>query len=340
MFKFFRQLFNRRIPEPTESSVLDATNKSPPDALSDSLEFEEALARELEPFINGACMPPPGQDGAARLELSSGGQAAAALRYGGLLGKGQSAESFLLLSDLPIGTPQPRRLLLGITEGNYKAPVSGLAGVIALSTLAQHICGSKRSSDLESDLRQGFTAASLRLSEVAKLNPPPRLSRWKFSSFMGMQPERFLCPMSSVTALAVCGSTAVLGHIGEGRAYLLRRGQLTRLSADHTLAAQLGVSSETIAMHGDIPIKILGGTDPGEKLGEVEFNVLELEPLDTLFLLSANGFAADTSGQAAALCVTNSPEVACEQLLARAEPRQRFDRSVTAVVLRVGSRLD
>lgn len=331
MIDFIRRLLRKSSPALTARNPSGPTGQSPQVDISDSLEFEQELARELEPLLSLQRMPSPGQDGAARLDLPSGEQAAAVLRYGGLLGKGQSAESFILTSDVE---PQPARLLLGITEGNYKAPVTGLAGVIALSTLAQHTCGPRRSSDLELDLRRGFAAASQRLREIARTEPPPRLSRWKFSSFMGMPPDRFTCPMASVTALAVCGRTAVLGHIGEGRAYLLRRGQLLRLSEDHTLAGQMGISQETIDFHGDVPIRLLSGSISEEKFGEVQFEQVELEPMDTLLLLSANGFEATEVRHPAVLHAVGSPDTICQKLLDGPESQQRPDRSVTVVACR------
>lgn len=329
MTDLLRRLLRKSSPAHTVRTPPGSTGESPQEGVLDSLEFEDGLARELEPLLSLQRMPSPGQDGAARLDLPSAEQAAAVLRYGGLLGQGQSAESFIVTSDVE---HQPARLLLGITEGNYKAPVTGLAGVIALSTLAQHICGPRRSSDLELDLRRGFAVASHRLREVARMEPPPRLSRWKFSSFMGMPPDRVTCPMASVTALAVFGSTAVLGHIGEGRAYLLRRGQLLRLSEDHTLAGQMGISQEAIDFHGDVPIRLLGGSSSEEKFGEVQFEQVELEPMDTLLLLSANGFEATEVRQAAVLHEAGSPETICQKLSDRPSPQQRPDRSVTVAV--------
>ena len=331
MIDYIRRLLRKSSPALTAGNPSGPAGQSPQVDISDSLEFEEELARELEPLLSLQRMPSPGQDGAARLDLPSGEQAAAVLRYGGLLGQGQSAESFILTSDVE---HQPARLLLGITEGNYKAPVTGLAGVIALSTLAQHICGPRRSSDLELDLRRGFAVASQRLREVARMEASPRLSRWKFSSFMGMPPDRFTCPMASVTAFAVCGSTAVLGHIGEGRAYLLRRGQILRLSEDHTLTGQMGISQETIDFHGDVPIRLLGGSISEERFGEVQFEQVGLEPMDTLLLLSANGLEATEARYAAVRHAVESPDTICQRLLDRPESQQRPARSATVVACR------
>ena len=69
------------------------------------------------------------------------------------------------------------------------------------------------------------------------LRESPRFSRWRFIASSGVALPWLDCAMSSVTALALSGTSAVLGHIGEGRAYLLRRGVLRRISADRTLAA-------------------------------------------------------------------------------------------------------
>ena len=42
---------------------------------------------------------------------------------------------------------------------------------------------------------------------------------------------------TTVTAALLAGDTLYLGHVGDSRAYLLRRGRLTRLTEDHTLLA-------------------------------------------------------------------------------------------------------
>jgi protein phosphatase len=44
---------------------------------------------------------------------------------------------------------------------------------------------------------------------------------------------------TTLTAIAVDGGTAVLGHVGDSRAYLLRDGAVTRVTDDHSLVEQL-----------------------------------------------------------------------------------------------------
>lgn len=291
--------------------------------------FEEELARELEPLIARCSLTTPGHDGRTQITFPNGGSAAAVLRYGGLLGPFQSAESFLLLQDP--GPPEPR-IVMGVSEGNYKAPITGIAGVITLSTLAQQVCGALRTSDLASDLQRGFESALQRLRGITELQPKPRFRRWRFHSYFSRGPEPLDPAAASVTALALSGATAVLGHIGEGRAYLLRRGELRRLSADHTLAA---LSPEHPPELGDLPVKVLGGSQT--RISDVQLERFELEPRDTLLVGSANLFAGDATAEGVRkLLRAETPARACEAFLQGPAACTRRDRSITAVVLRLG----
>jgi len=76
----------------------------------------------------------------------------------------------------------------------------------------------------------------------------------------------------------------------------------------------------------------LGGSISEEKFGEVQFERVELEPLDILLLLTANGFEATEGCQAVALHAAGSPDTICQKLLDRPESQRRPDRSVTVVV--------
>lgn len=304
-----------------EGSPFDGAGPSP---------FEEDLARELEPLLSHGWMPTPGCDGTIQIELPHGGSAAAVLRYGRLLGRRQSAESFLLLQDP--ATPR-QRVLLGVTEGNYKDPITGLAGVITLSTLAQHVCGTLGTDDLESDLYRGFAKSLQRLCDIVKMKQGPYFSRWRFNRFFWHGPAPLNCPASSVTALALSGTSAVIGHIGEGRAYLLRRGVLRRLSADHTLAA---LSKDHPPEFGDLPAKVLSGTEC--QISDVQFARLDLEPLDTIVLGSANLFEEDTAAEGVRkLLEMKTPADACQAFLRLPKPRADRARSITAIVVRLGN---
>ena len=43
---------------------------------------------------------------------------------------------------------------------------------------------------------------------------------------------------TTLTAALLAGDTLYLGHVGDSRAYLLRRGRLTQLTEDHTVVAE------------------------------------------------------------------------------------------------------
>ena len=86
--------------------------------------LEEDLASELEPLLTSSCMPTPGCDGTAKIELPDGGHAAAVLRYGGLLGRRQRAESFLLRQDRTTKGVS----CWGVTEGKLQRSDHGNRG--------------------------------------------------------------------------------------------------------------------------------------------------------------------------------------------------------------------
>jgi serine/threonine protein phosphatase PrpC len=93
---------------------------------------------------------------------------------------------------------------------------------------------------------------------------------------------------TTLTALLVDGTDAVMGHVGDSRLYLLREGTLEQISTDHTLAAELYrggvIAREHVERHPHAHVLTRNvGTQPSV---EVETLLLEIHPGDLVLLCS------------------------------------------------------
>lgn len=102
---------------------------------------------------------------------------------------------------------------------------------------------------------------------------------------------------TTLTALLVNGQRALLGHVGDSRAYLLRKGVITQLTNDHTLVAeqvrQGRLSPEEAHTH---PARhILSRALGVREFINVETRLLDLETGDVIMLCSdgVTGFVTD-----------------------------------------------
>ncbi|MCA9648272.1 MAG: protein phosphatase 2C domain-containing protein [Myxococcales bacterium] len=99
--------------------------------------------------------------------------------------------------------------------------------------------------------------------------------------------DRELAGMSTtVTMVLIDGGTAVMGHVGDSRLYLLREGTLEQISTDHTLAAELYrggvIAREHVDRHPHSHVLTRNcGTQPSVM---VETLLLEIHPGDMLLL--------------------------------------------------------
>lgn len=101
--------------------------------------------------------------------------------------------------------------------------------------------------------------------------------------------DRDLAGMSTtVTMVIIDGDTAVMGHVGDSRLYLMREGTLEQISTDHTLAAELYrggvIAREQVEHHPHTHVLTRNcGTQPSVM---VESLIIEVHPGDLLLLCS------------------------------------------------------
>jgi len=142
---------------------------------------------------------------------------------------------------------------------------------------------------------------------------------------------------TTLTALGLCDAGYAFGHVGDSRLYLFRKGQLTQLTQDHSLVAELvqsGRLSETEALNHPLS-NVLSRAIGVEPTVMVETGSGDVYAGD-LFLLCTDGVftVVEEDWIAGLLSQDRSPQGKAEQLVKRALEQGSTD-NVTAVVVQV-----
>jgi PPM family protein phosphatase len=158
----------------------------------------------------------------------------------------------------------PDRQLFAVADGMGGHRAGEVASATAIETL-------KTAYRTGRPLRQAVEEANAAVFEKAEANPEMK----------GMG--------TTLTAVAlVDGGTAVLGHVGDSRAYLMRDGGVSRVTEDHSLVEQLvregRLSPEEAAHHPQRAIITRAlGIDPEVEVDRYE---VDLRPGDRLLVCS------------------------------------------------------
>lgn len=98
---------------------------------------------------------------------------------------------------------------------------------------------------------------------------------------------------TTATAMLLLGNTAILGHVGDSRAYLLRNDQLQQITEDHSLVTEWGLtpSHPLYAQYRNVITRSIGVEDQVD----VDIYSVEVEPGDLLMMCSdgLSGMASD-----------------------------------------------
>jgi serine/threonine protein phosphatase PrpC len=145
----------------------------------------------------------------------------------------------------------------------------------------------------------------------------------------------------TVDVVAIAGTTAIIGHVGDSRVYLLREGRIHALTEDHTLAAQL-------VRTGKMTWKDLEGSDLRSILQravgvhesvEVDTLVVDLAEGDRL-LLCSDGLHGYFEGDPAPATRFGGEVATLAQRLVEFANERGGEDNVTAVVVAVGGETD
>jgi serine/threonine protein phosphatase PrpC len=179
----------------------------------------------------------------------------------------------------------------------------------------------RMSLDTISSLTEAFRAANARIRNLARRIEKPT--------------------GTTATALMFFGHEAVLGHVGDSRAYLLRGDQLVQLTHDHSLIQRLidigqydPNGQNEVAVPRNYLYRSLGQLDDLE----VDTRVVKTGIGDT-FLICSDGLWDLVSPEAIreVLASSPTPQDASDELVRRANEAGGHDNS-TAVVLRLAPR--
>jgi protein phosphatase len=138
------------------------------------------------------------------------------------------------------------------------------------------------------------------------------------------------------TSAHLLGNQAVIAHLGDSRAYLLRGGVLTQITRDDTMAQALidtGMEPQSVSKFNHILINSFGG---GNDTASATIHDLEVHVGDQL-LLCTDGLTdmVPDDDIASALRQSSNPQSKCDALVRRALENGGKD-NVTAVLAVVG----
>ena len=212
-----------------------------------------------------------------------------------------------------------------LASGNIFAVADGMGGhqagevasALALSTVVEYIEENLERWEPAELIYRAFSLANSRIHEKASAEAQYRT--------MG----------TTLTLALVIGETAYLGHVGDTRAYILRKGSFKRITSDHSLVAKMVEDGEITEQEArghpqrNIILRALG-TDPEV---EVDITAVELYPDDLLLICSDGISGALTDGEiGTALSQESSPGGAAERLESLAMAAGGLDNITTVII--------
>ncbi len=141
---------------------------------------------------------------------------------------------------------------------------------------------------------------------------------------------------TTLSVLAICGTSAITGQVGDSRVYLIRDGEAAPVTEDHTLIAwqiKQGVISESEAIlspHRNVITRAVGSRD----YVQVDTGFLEVRSGDA-FLVCSDGLHGYLENDEIPSIIEDGPELATQRFIDLANERGGKD-NITAVVVTVG----
>jgi protein phosphatase len=145
---------------------------------------------------------------------------------------------------------------------------------------------------------------------------------------------------TTIVALITLGGRAVIGHVGDSRAYLLRDGTLRRLTHDHSWVSEqvrMGLMTDEEAHRH--PMRNIVTRALGNRPAlDVEISAADVRPTDVFLLCSdgLNSMLTDNEIHETLSRNAADPEAACRELIDHANHKGGED-NITVIVCRLTS---
>jgi protein phosphatase len=218
------------------------------------------------------------------------------------------------------GTEAERRrlgVLVIVADGMGGSQAGDVASRLAVETLIRSWQASTGDAPVD-DLATALEAAN-RAVHAESLNHPEQ-------SGMG----------TTCTALLVRGREAFVAHVGDSRAYLLRGGEVRRLTRDHSLVAELvreGHLTEEQARSDPRRNVVTRSVGVAPRVTiDAERVIDDLAPGDTLVVCSDGLHGLVSDAEIAAAASGRDLAAACDRLIAMANERGGYDNITLAIV--------
>jgi PPM family protein phosphatase len=170
------------------------------------------------------------------------------------------------------------------------------------------------------DLRQALLAANTAVFDAASADP----------SLRGMG--------TTLTLATLAGTEAIIGHVGDSRAYLFSEGRITQLTSDHSRAAELlrlRLISEERAEHHPARSILTRSLGAGPLL-QVDLVRVGIARGNVLLLCTDGLWDAVSRDDVERILSRARPGDACDELVDLAYARSAAD-NVSALVIRISS---
>jgi PPM family protein phosphatase len=207
--------------------------------------------------------------------------------------------------------------VFAVCDGMGGAAAGEIASRIAVDALIERLCAVTSYEDRRTALEESIAAANRLVYAQASLHEALR----------GMG--------TTLVAVAIQNGHALIGHVGDSRCYLFRKGELIRETNDHSLVdEQVRMGHMTQADADRSPLRnVITRAIGTQKSVEAEITDLPLEPGDML-LLCSDGLTREVSEDriAAILQGAGSVDNLCQQLIDAANAAGSHD-NVTAILI-------